>query len=77
GIPPPPETPPGSHPYFPPYGGMPFMKAAASESVVEHVNQLSARGQNRHLSEVEADNSKHNQSSGNLPVERNGATSHV
>ncbi|KAK2445756.1 protein EARLY FLOWERING [Trifolium repens] len=75
GIPPPPETPPGSHPYFPPYGGMPFMKAAASESVVEQVNQLSARGQNRHLSEVEADCGKHNQSSGNLPVQRNGATS--
>jgi EARLY FLOWERING 3 protein len=75
GIPPPPETPPGSHPYFPPYGDMPFMKAAASESVVEQVNQLSARGQNRHLSEVEADCSKHNQSSGNLPVQRNGATS--
>ncbi|KAK2445758.1 protein EARLY FLOWERING [Trifolium repens] len=75
GIPPPPETPPGSHPYFPPYGGMPFMKAAASESVVEQVNQLSARGQDRHLSEVEADCSKHNQSSGNLPVQRNGATS--
>ncbi|CAJ2643838.1 unnamed protein product [Trifolium pratense] len=77
GIPPPPETPPGSHPYFPPYGGMPFMKAAASESVVEQVNQLSAGGQNRHLSEVEADCSKHNQSSGNLPVQRNGATSNV
>ncbi|WJX35331.1 Protein EARLY FLOWERING [Trifolium repens] len=75
GIPPPPETPPGSHPYFPPYGSMPFMKAAASESVVEQVNQLSARGQNRHLSEVEADCSKQNQSSDNLPVQRNGATS--
>jgi protein EARLY FLOWERING 3 len=60
GMPPPPETPPGSHAYFPPYGSMPFMKAAASESAVEHVNQFSARVQSRHL-----------------PVQRNGATTHV
>ncbi|KAI5404109.1 hypothetical protein KIW84_051301 [Lathyrus oleraceus] len=77
GIPPPPETPPGSQAYFPPYGGMPVMKAAASESAVEHVNQFSARGQSRRLSEDEADCNKHNQSSYDLPVQRNGATSHV
>ncbi|CAK8568410.1 unnamed protein product [Lathyrus sativus] len=77
GIPPPPETPPGSQAYFPPYGGMPVMKAAASESAVEHVNQFSARGQNCRLSEDEADCNKHNQNSCNLPVQRNGTTSHV
>lgn len=77
GMPPPPETPPGSHAYFPPYGSMPFMKAAASESAVEHVNQFSARVQSRHLSEGEGDCNKHNQSSCNLPVQRNGATTHV
>ncbi|XP_058786085.1 protein EARLY FLOWERING 3-like [Vicia villosa] len=77
GIPPPPETPPGSHAYLPPYGGMPVMKAAGSESAVEHVNQFSARTQNHRLSEDEADCNKHNQSSCNLPVQRNGATSHV
>lgn len=77
GMPPPPETPPGSHAYFPPYGSMPFMKAAASESAVEHVNQFSACVQSRHLSEGEGDCNKHNQSSCNLPVQRNGATTHV
>nr|WHP53083.1 early flowering 3 [Lens culinaris subsp. culinaris] len=77
GIPPPPEIPPGSHAYFPPYGGMPVMKAAASESAVEHVNQFSAHGQNHRLSEDEDNCNKHNQSSCNLPAQRNEDTSHV
>lgn len=77
GMPAPPETPPGSHAYFPPYGGMPVTKAAVAESAVGHVNQFSAHGQNDHLSEVEANHNKHNQIPCNLPAQRNGATSHV
>ncbi|KAJ1423468.1 protein EARLY FLOWERING 3-like [Sesbania bispinosa] len=79
GIGVPPDTPPGSHAYFPPYG-MPVMNAAISESAVDQVNQFSALGsreQNGHLPGGEADHNTHNQSSCNLPVQRNGATSQV
>ncbi|XP_027355026.1 protein EARLY FLOWERING 3-like isoform X2 [Abrus precatorius] len=79
GIGAPPDTPPGSHAYFPPYG-MPAMNAAMSESAVEQVNQFSAlgsQGQNGHLPGGEANLNTNNQSSCNLPLQRNGAVSHV
>ncbi|TKY74933.1 EARLY FLOWERING 3 [Spatholobus suberectus] len=79
GIGVPPDTPPGSHGYFPPYG-MPVMNAAMSESAVDQVNQFSAlgsRGRNGHLPGREANLNTNNQSSCNVPVQRNGAISHV
>ncbi|RDX97675.1 Protein EARLY FLOWERING 3, partial [Mucuna pruriens] len=70
----PPDTPPASHGYFPPPYGMPVMNAEMSESAVEQVNQFSALGSRR--GGGEANLNTNNQSSCNLPVERNGATSH-
>lgn len=75
-----PFVPPASHAYFPPYG-MPVMNQAASGSAVEPVNQFAAQGshgQNGHSSVEGANFNTHpNQSSSNLPVQRNGATLHV
>lgn len=79
GIGVPPDAPPGSHAYFPPYA-MPTMNAAMSESAVDQVNQFSAlesRGQSGHISGREADHNTHNQSSCDLQVQGNGTTSHV
>ncbi|KAK7311404.1 hypothetical protein RJT34_09534 [Clitoria ternatea] len=79
GIGVPPDTPPGSQAYFPPYG-MPVMNAAMSESAVEQVNQFSALGSRRHNGDFaggEVNPNTNNQSSCNLPVQRNGAVSHV
>ncbi|KAK7351258.1 hypothetical protein VNO77_10571 [Canavalia gladiata] len=79
GIGVPPDTPPGSHAYFPPYG-MPVMNRTMSESAVEQVNQFSALGScghNGHLPGGEANLNTNNQSSSNLPVQKNGAISHV
>lgn len=80
GMPPPQNTPPDSHAYFPPYSGTPVMNAAISESAVEQVHQSSAldsRGKNDHLSGGEADRNARNKSSSKLSVQRNGATSHA
>ncbi|XP_061374895.1 protein EARLY FLOWERING 3-like [Gastrolobium bilobum] len=79
GIGVPPDTPPGSHAYFPPYG-MPAMNAAMSESAVEQVNQFSApgsRGQNDYLSGGEANPRTKKQRSCNLPLQRKEAIPHV
>ncbi|KAK7283218.1 hypothetical protein RIF29_12597 [Crotalaria pallida] len=73
----PPNTPLGSHPYFPTYG-MPIMNAAMSESAVEQVKQFSAQGsygQNVHSSGRGANVNENNPSSCDLPVQRNGAVS--
>ncbi|KAK7410118.1 hypothetical protein VNO78_00654 [Psophocarpus tetragonolobus] len=73
------DSSPGSHTYFPPYG-MPVMNVAMSESAVEQVNQFSAlgsRGHNGHLPGGEANHNTNNDSSCNLPVQRNGAITHV
>ncbi|KAL2346522.1 hypothetical protein Fmac_000522 [Flemingia macrophylla] len=73
------DTPPGSHGYFSPYG-MPFMNAAMSESAVEQVNQFSAPGscgRNGQLSRGEGHLNSNNQGSCNLPVQKNGVTSHA
>ncbi|KAL2317888.1 hypothetical protein Fmac_031764 [Flemingia macrophylla] len=71
---------PPSHAYFPPYG-MPVMNQATSESAVKPVNQFALQGslgQNGHSSVEGANfNTHHNQSSSNLPVQRNGVTLHV
>ena len=77
GIGVPPDIPPSSHAYFPPYG-IPVMNPAMSGSAVEQMNQSArpdSRGQNGHLSGGEANFNSHNQSSCNLPVQRNGAMS--
>ncbi|MED6130736.1 Protein EARLY FLOWERING [Stylosanthes scabra] len=69
----PPDTPPGSHAFFPPYG-LPVMTTAMSESAVEQANQFSARGsqgQNGHSQAGDANPSTNNQSSNNLPDPRN------
>ncbi|KAE9586868.1 hypothetical protein Lal_00004687 [Lupinus albus] len=69
------NTPPGSHAYFHPCG-MPVVNAAMSESAVEQVKQFSehaSRGQNGQ----ETDIYTNNQSSCDLPVQRNRAISHV
>ncbi|RDX76385.1 Protein EARLY FLOWERING 3, partial [Mucuna pruriens] len=75
-----PFIPPTSHTYFPPFG-MPVMNQAASGSAVEQVNQFAVQGshgQNGHSSvEGVSFNTHHNQSSSNLPLQRNGATLHV
>ncbi|XP_047162902.1 protein EARLY FLOWERING 3-like [Vigna umbellata] len=69
-----------NHTHFSPYG-MPVVNQAASGSAVEHVNQFAGQGshgQNGHSSVEGANfNTQHNQSSSNLPVQRNGAMSHV
>ena len=75
----PPDTPPGSHAYFPPYG-MPVMTTAVSESAVKQVNQFSApgsHGQNGHSLGGDVNLNTNNQSSCNLPVPRDGAISNV
>ncbi|XP_019458069.1 PREDICTED: protein EARLY FLOWERING 3-like [Lupinus angustifolius] len=75
----PPHIPPGSLAYFHPYG-MPVMNQSVSGSADEQVNHLAAqgsRGQNGHSSIEEANFSTHNQSSYNLPAQKNGAISHV
>ncbi|KAG4931515.1 hypothetical protein AAZX31_17G217800 [Glycine max] len=75
-----PFVPPASHTYFAPFG-MPVMNQATSGSAVEQVNQFAAQGshgQNGHSSVEGADfNTHHNQSSSNLPVQKNGARLHV
>ncbi|MED6222456.1 Protein EARLY FLOWERING [Stylosanthes scabra] len=75
----PPDTLPGSHAFFPPYG-LPVMTTAMSESAVEQVNQFSARGsqgQNDQSQGGDANPSTINQSSNNLPEPRNGTMSNV
>ncbi|RYR42303.1 hypothetical protein Ahy_A08g038765 isoform A [Arachis hypogaea] len=75
----PPDTPPGSHAFFPP-NGLPVMTKAMSESAVEQANQFSARGsqgQNDHSQGGDANPSTNNQSSNNLPGPRNGTISNV
>ncbi|CAJ1972758.1 unnamed protein product [Sphenostylis stenocarpa] len=71
---------PANHSYFPPYG-MAVVNQAASGSAVEQLNHFAAQGshgQNGHSSVEGANfNTHHNQSSSNLPVQRNGAMSHV
>ncbi|KAG4391977.1 hypothetical protein AAZX31_04G049300 [Glycine max] len=76
----PPDTHPGSHGYLPPYG-MPVMNSSMSESVVEQGNQFSALGSHGHNGHLpgggKANHNTNNKSSCNLPVQRNGAISHV
>ncbi|KAI4316560.1 hypothetical protein L6164_024533 [Bauhinia variegata] len=73
-------TPPGSYAYFPPYG-MPVMNPAMSVSAVEQMNQFGrsdSNDQNGHLSCGGANFNPHNnQSSNNLPVQKNGALPQV
>ncbi|XP_061374726.1 protein EARLY FLOWERING 3-like [Gastrolobium bilobum] len=75
----PPYIPPSSHAYFPPYS-VPVMNQSVSGPAVEKVNQFAAQGshgQNGHSYVEGASFNTHNQSSSNLPVQRNGAILHV
>ncbi|KAF7830491.1 protein EARLY FLOWERING 3-like [Senna tora] len=71
-----PETLPGNHAYFPPYG-MPVMNPAMSGLAVEQMNYVAATGSHGHLSGEGANFNAHNQSSYNLPVQRNETISNV
>ncbi|CAL0327124.1 unnamed protein product [Lupinus luteus] len=73
------NNPPCSNVYFPPYG-TPVVNASMSESAVEQVKQFSehaSHGQNGHLNGRETDINTNNQSSCDLPVQRNRTISHA